>query len=269
MPAGDVALAALLKRDRAIVLAALGTVAVLAWAYLLWLASTMNPPAMPADSMAGMDAMMAPEFAPWTVAHFLFVFAMWAVMMVGMMLPSVSPTILIYTQFARQSRTLGTAFKSSGWFVLGYLCAWTAFAFLAALGQYALEYLALLSPMMVSTSRMLGGAILIAAGLYQWTPLKTACLSSCRAPLAFVQRHGGFKPDAFGSLRLGVLHGLYCVGCCWALMALLFVGGVMNVLWIAGLMIFVLLEKILPGGQYLSRAAGLAAFAAGIWLLAG
>jgi predicted metal-binding membrane protein len=264
----DAPLAALLKRDRAIVLVALATVVGMAWVYLFWLSSTMNAQAMPANAMQGMDEMMAPEFAPWTVGYFLFVVAMWAVMMVGMMLPSVSPTVLIYTQLARQSRTLGTAFKSSGWFVLGYLLVWTAFAFFAALGQYGLEYLALLSPPMMSTSRIFGGAVLVAVGLYQWTPAKTACLSACRAPLAFVQRHGGFKPDMFGSLRLGALHGAYCVGCCWILMALLFVGGVMNVLWIAALTIFVLLEKVVPQGRFVSRGAGLAAVAGGIWLLA-
>jgi predicted metal-binding membrane protein len=121
---------------------------------------------------------------------------------------------------------------------------------------------------MGTASRVFGGALLIVAGIYQWLPIKEACLSQCRAPLSFVQRHGGFQSSVQGSLRLGFLHGMYCIGCCWVLMLLLFVGGVMNLLWIAALMIFVLLEKLLPGGRYFSRAAGLAALAVGIRMIA-
>ena len=214
-----------------------------------------------------MGATMAPGFSPWTSAHGFFLFVMWAVMMTGMMTPSASPMVLLYTQVARQARTLGRVFAPAGWFAGGYIFAWTGFAALAALAQYALEHAAFLSPMMVSTSRIFGAAVLVAAGLYQLMPLKYACLSHCRAPLRFVQEHGGFKPDAWGSLRLGLLHGLYCVGCCWALMALLFVGGVMNLLWIAAIAILVLGEKLLPGGVVLARVAGVSAIAAGIWML--
>ena len=120
---------------------------------------------------------------------------------------------------------------------------------------------------MASASHRFGGAVLIAAGLYQLTPVKYACLAQCRSPLSFVQRHGGFKSSAAGSLRLGLLHGLYCIGCCWALMALLFVGGVMNVLWIAALAPLVLLEKLTPFGRWVARAAGIAFVAAGAWML--
>jgi predicted metal-binding membrane protein len=234
----------------------------------------MNIPAPAMDmsgmgDMQGMDmsAMMQPAFVAWTLPHFLFMFAMWAVMMVGMMTPSAAPMILIYAQVAHQAATLGKSFVSAAWFASGYLLVWTGFAFLATLAQWGLERMALLSPMMESSSHIFGGAVLIAVGVFQWLPIKQACLAQCRAPLAFVQQHGGFKPDISGALRLGVLHGAYCVGCCWALMALLFVGGVMNLLWIAGLMIFVLLEKIIPGARYFSRAAGLAAIAAGVWML--
>lgn len=270
MTQGDTALAAVLKRDRAVVLVALLMLAALAWAYVLWLAAGMYAPSpdMPSMSMAEMAAMMSPGFTPWTLTHALFIFAMWSVMMIGMMTPSAAPMILIYTQVARQVGTLGKPFASAAWFASGYLIAWTAFALAATAAQYGLERAALLSPMMTSTSHIFGGVLLIAAGIYQWTPLKNACLSQCRAPLAFVQSHGGFQSSGFGSLRLGLLHGADCVGCCWALMALLFVGGVMNPLWIAGLMIFVLAEKILPGSRYVSRAAGVLAAAAGIWLAA-
>jgi predicted metal-binding membrane protein len=264
----DAALLSVLKRDRLVVGAALALITIAAWAYVLWLAGTMSVPTMPTmSSMRGMD--MAPQFAPWTFAHALWAFAMWAIMMVGMMTPSAAPMVLLYAQVARQAHTLGRGFAPAGWFAAGYLFAWTSFAALAVFAQYALERAALLSPMMVSASHRFGGAVLIAAGLYQLTPVKYACLAQCRSPLGFVQRHGGFRADAAGSLRLGLLHGLYCIGCCWALMALLFVGGVMNVLWIAALAILVLGEKVLPGGPVLTRIAGMAAIAAGIWMMLG
>ena len=254
---------ALLKRDRAIVLLAIAVVTGLAWAYLFSLAFDMH------QAMPGMDMMqaMAPGFVPWTPAHFLLMFAMWTVMMTGMMTPSVAPMILIYEQVARQAKTLGQRFVPAGWFASGYLLAWSGFALIATLAQWQLERLALVTPAMQSASNIFGGAVLIAAGIYQWTPLKRACLMQCRAPLAFVQRHGGFKPGIGGSLRLGALHGLTCIGCCAALMALLFVGGVMNLAWIAGIAIFVLIEKAVPGGEIISRSAGLAAIVAGGWLL--
>ena len=261
----DAALLSVLKRDRLIVGAALAFITIVAWSYVLWLASTMSDSASALPAMPGMD--MTPEFAPWTFAHALWAFAMWSIMMVGMMTPSAGPMVLLYAQVARQAKTLGRVFAPSGWFAGGYLFAWTAFAALAVLAQYALDRAALLSPMLVSASDRFGGAVLVAAGLYQLMPLKHACLVQCRSPLGFVQQHGGFRADAAGSLRLGLVHGLYCVGCCWALMALLFVGGVMNVLWIAGIAVLVLGEKLLPGGAVLARIAGLAAVAAGLWLL--
>ena len=122
--------------------------------------------------------------------------------------------------------------------------------------------------MMESASAIFGSALLIAAGLYQWSPLKDACLRQCQAPLQFIQRHGGFRRDAKGSLKLGIRHGAYCVGCCWALMALLFVGGVMNLLWIAVLTVFILLEKVIPAGRVIARVAGGVLAASGGWLLA-
>jgi predicted metal-binding membrane protein len=127
---------------------------------------------------------------------------------------------------------------------------------LATLSQWLLERAALLTPMMATNSNLLGGLVLIATGLFQWTSLKQACLNYCRSPLIFIQDHGGFQRTPLGSLGIGFRHGVYCVGCCWALMALLFVGGVMNVIWIALLTIFVLLEKVIPGGRLLSRIAG-------------
>jgi predicted metal-binding membrane protein len=256
-----------------VVLASLAAVTVFAWAYVWWL-SLHSSEAMPmpanGPSMPGMDmpATLAPRFVAWSPAHFLFMFAMWAVMMIGMMTPSVAPMVLIYAQVGRQAATLGKPFAPAGWFAGGYLVAWSLFALVATGAQWLLDRLALLAPQTASLNTLFGGALLVAVGVYQWTPLKDACLSQCRAPLAFVQRHGGFKPGIGGSLRLGALHGLYCIGCCALLMTLLFVGGVMSLLWIAGLAIFVLVEKILPGGRIATRIAGLAAIAVGVWMLA-
>jgi predicted metal-binding membrane protein len=194
---------------------------------------------------------------------------MWTVMMVGMMTPSATPMVLTYSMVARQAQSRGTPFAAAAWFVCGYLLAWSLFALFATTGQWELERLALLTPMMASASTRFGGALLVAVGIYQWTQLKNVCLAHCRAPLSFVQSHGGFKPNAGGSVRLGLLHGAYCIGCCWALMALLFVGGVMNVLWIVALTLLVLAEKLLPYGRVVARTAGLGAFAVGIWTLVG
>jgi predicted metal-binding membrane protein len=228
------ALVAALGRDRWIVITALVVISLMALGYTAWLATGFD-----------MSDMMGPEFRPWSAAHFAFMLAMWVVMMVGMMTPSVAPMVLLYAAIARQDAGRH-AFAAPGWFLAGYLLAWTAFAFAATLLQWLLEWAALVTPMMAGTGRLLGGVLLIAAGIYQWLPAKQACLESCRAPLAFVQRQGGFRPGARAALRLGVLHGFYCIGCCWALMALLFAFGVMNLRWIAALMLVVLLEKLAP-----------------------
>jgi predicted metal-binding membrane protein len=150
----------------------------------------------------------------------------------------------------------------------GYLLAWTTFSLVATSAQWALERAALLTPMMESASNRLGAAVLIRAGVYQWAPLKEACLSHCRSPLLFIQQHGGFRSEPYPALALGFRHGIYCIGCCWALMALLFVGGVMNLFWIAVLAILVLLEKIAPLGRLAARIAGICLIASGAWLLA-
>ena len=276
---GETALARTLQRDRLIVLLALAAITALAWGYVIHLAREMHAPdgaAMP--DMAGMPDMpgmkmpdstvLAPAFAAWSATHFGLMFAMWAVMMVGMMTPSVAPMVLIYIQVSRRSAERNHAFAPAGYFTAGYLLAWCLFSALAVLAQWALERLAAITPMMVSASRPFGGAVLILAGIYQFLPMKSACLSQCRAPLAFVQRHGGFQASARGSLRLGLLHGTYCIGCCWAVMALLFVGGVMNLLWIAALMVFVLLEKLLPGARLIPPLGGVAALASGLYLVA-
>jgi predicted metal-binding membrane protein len=242
-------------RERWVVVAALVSISALALGYTGWLATGFD-----------MSEMMSPDYVPWSASYFTFMLVMWVVMMIGMMTPSVAPMVLLYAALGRQ-HAARQRFAPPGWFLAGYLLAWTLFALAATLLQWVLEWRALVTPMMAGTSRTLGGVALLAAGIYQWLPAKQACLTSCRSPLTFVQRHGGFSPEAGGALRLGVLHGLYCIGCCWALMLLLFAFGVMNLTWIAGLMVFVLLEKLLPWPRLVSRASGAAAILAGGYLI--
>jgi predicted metal-binding membrane protein len=243
---------------------------VLAWAYILWIAADMDMGGMDMSDYRMIPAgigIMAPAVAPWSGLELVLVFLMWTVMMIGMMTPSVTPMILIHARVARQAATQHKPFAASSWFAAGYLLAWTLFAAAATAAQWAIERASLLTSEMQTASDSLGATVLMLAGLYQWTPAKDACLVQCQSPLAFILAHGGFRPDAAGAIRLGLRHGAYCIGCCWALMALLFVGGVMNVLWIAGLAAFVLLEKIVPAGRILSRIAGAVLLVSGAWLL--
>jgi predicted metal-binding membrane protein len=268
----DSTLEAVLRRDRLIVAVALGVIAALAWAYVLWLADDMDMGGMNMSGFrmvpAGMG-MMIPADAPWSAVEFAFVFAMWAVMMVGMMSPSAAPMILMYARVGRQGKIAGKPFAATGWFAAGYFLAWAGFALAATLVQWVLERAALLDARMASANNLLGAVVLIAAGIYQWTPIKYACLSHCQTPFRFLMSHGGFRSDVPGCLYLGLLHGTYCVGCCWVLMALLFVAGVMNVLWIALLALLVLLEKLTPWGRWIARIAGAVFIAAGVWMVLG
>jgi predicted metal-binding membrane protein len=204
---------------------------------------------------------------PWSVVDFALMFLMWAIMMVGMMLPSATPMILLFAMVSRKQKEQGKTFVPVGAFASGYLIVWTLFSLVAAALQWALEQTALLSPMMVSASPYLGGGLLIAAGIYQLTPLKTACLKHCRTPFTFVALH--WRTGTDGAVKMGIHHGAFCVGCCWALMALLFVGGVMNLLWVAIIAGFVLLEKVIPRGRGLGHLTGAALIAWGAWLIAG
>jgi predicted metal-binding membrane protein len=273
-----------LRRDRAIVIGALATLTAVAWAYTVWLAERMSMGGMQGGGMPmaktpgmgasmGMGAALAPGFKAWTGTEFIVTFVMWCVMMIGMMTPSAAPMILIYARVGRQAALQGKPLAATGFFAGGYLLAWAAFSLVATIGQWLLERAALLTPMTALADDVLGALVLIAAGLFQWTPAKDSCLRHCRAPLGFIQQHGGFRRDPLGSLGVGFRHGLFCVGCCWALMALLFVGGVMNIVWIAGLTIFVLVEKVAPPGRLVSRlisrvsGAGLVAWGASLLIL--
>ena len=253
-------LVTVLRRDRLVVLAGLGGVTVLAWLYLILLAAAMG------DGPGAMgEAMANARPTRWTAGDFGLMVLMWSVMMVGMMLPGATPMILLFAMVNRKKREAGHPFVPTGAFALGYAGAWMAFSLFATIGQWSLHSAALLSPMLVSTSAVLAGALFIAAGTYQLTPLKHACLKNCRSPVHFIMTR--WRSGAGGALRMGLEHGAYCVGCCWFLMGLLFVLGVMNLLWVAALTILVLVEKAAPHGEWTARISGVAMLAAGLYLL--
>ncbi|TIM05254.1 MAG: DUF2182 domain-containing protein, partial [Mesorhizobium sp.] len=207
----------------------------------------------------------ATEPRAWGGANWALMIAMWWIMMIAMMSPSAAPTILLYARVHRHALAQGQIqdkLAPTGVFMAGYLLVWLGFSVAVTALHWLLEREAFVSAtMMSSQSRWLSAIVLIAAGLYQLSPLKNACLSHCRAPTAFLARH--WRPHATGALRLGALHGAFCVGCCWMLMALLFVGGIMNLVWIAALAILVLVEKLFPAGPWVGRAAGIALIAWG------
>jgi predicted metal-binding membrane protein len=214
--------------------------------------------------MPGMPEMAMGAMPAWGAADFALMAAMWAVMMAAMMLPAAAPMILCFAAIGRAQRAGGDAYVPTAFFVLGYVAAWTGFSLAATLLQWQLQSLALLSPMLAATSGAFGGLLFVAAGLYQLTPLKAVCLRQCRSPLAFVLHH--WRDGTGGAVRMGLAHGLYCIGCCWMLMAVLFAVGVMNLLWVAAIALFVLAEKALPGAPWTARAAGAAMIGFGAWL---
>lgn len=242
---GGSLLTAVLRRERAISIGALLAVIVLCWAYLITGAG------MAAHEMDGMGMAMPATMEPWPAERTFVLLVMWSVMMGAMMLPSAAPMILFYGTVtrARSNPAAGTAA-----FAAGYSAAWIVFSLGAVALQLALERSGLLSPMMQTTSTALAGALLIAAGIYQWTPLKQACLRRCRSPLEFMMAH--WRDGTAGAFVMGTRHGVYCLGCCGMLMLLLFVGGIMSLAWIAGLAAFVLIEKLAPAGRWTSRGAG-------------
>lgn len=195
---------------------------------------------------------------------FAFMFVMWFVMMVAMMLPSAAPMILTFAAIQRRRQAQGGAIVPTGVFVAGYLAIWAAFSLLATSAQFGLEHAALVSPMMGKAAPWLGAALLVGAGLFQFAPLKDVCLDKCRSPIGFIMTE--WRDGARGALVMGLRHGAFCTGCCWALMALLFVGGVMNLLWVAVLALFVLIEKVLPAGGRLGKAGGALLVAWGAWI---
>ena len=250
-------LADLHRRDRPIIVALLLGVILSAGAYLLFGMETPMP------EMAGMAMPMA---VSWTTSYVVLTLAMWSAMMTVMMLPSAVPMLLFYDSIAQKRGAGATAVGPTALFGFGYLVVWLGFSVGALLLQYGLDSASLLSPTMQTTSVALAGAILVAAGVYQWTPLKQACLRQCRSPLDFVMTH--WRAGNGGAFAMGLRHGAFCLGCCWVLMLLLFVGGVMNFAWIAGIALFVLVEKLAPAGHWIGKAAGVVFIAWGGAVLA-
>ncbi len=246
------------RRDFLAIAVSLAAVTLLSWIYLIKMAGEMSAP-------GGALCMATMQIKHWNAPYFWMMFTMWAVMMAGMMLPSAAPMILIYAAVARKAEKQGTLVASTAAFTGGYIFMWTVFSFLVTIAQWQLDKAALLSPMMVANSPKLGAALLMAAGIYQWLPVKNACLTHCRSPFHFISSH--WKQGSLGALMMGASHGLFCIGCCWVLMLLLFVGGVMNILWIAAITVFVLLEKVLPAGFQDGKLTGFLMLAAGAFML--
>jgi predicted metal-binding membrane protein len=220
---------------------------------------------MGAGTMQEMGGMTMPMSAwPWTAAHAVLMFFMWLIMMAAMMLPSAAPVILLYGTISRRSNAQISVAPIL--FAIGYVAVWSCFGLAALFAQFLLEWAELLSPMMEATSAGLSGALLIAAGIYQFTPLKRSCLRICRSPLDFLMSH--WRSGKLGAFEMGARHGIYCVACCWGLMLLLFVGGLMNLMWIVGLAVYVLIEKLVAGGQRLAQITGVLLVASGMILLA-
>ena len=266
-----------LKRDRAIVVGALLLLMVVSWLYVLIgagmprsafdmsslsmaLGETIRTPA-DGSMVRKMEGAIAAMTTPvdWTFDYAILMFFMWWIMMVAMMLPSATPTILLHALVSRKAR-LRTGEPSPPWptagFTLGYLLIWAAFSAVAAALQWAFEESGVLSPTMLNgTGTVFAGTILVFAGLYQLTPIKQACLRHCRGPISFLSRH--WRSGSIGALIMGLHHGAYCLGCCWALMTILFFGGIMNLYWILALAFIVLIEKLMPFGRGSSVTTGI------------
>jgi predicted metal-binding membrane protein len=246
------------RHDRAVLVVMLVAVPLACWSWIVPMARDMY------GSMSGPSAWMMTDL--WDGPHLLLLGAMWFVMMAGMMLPSAALTLLLYAGAARHRSTN----RHAAWWVYamaaGYLLVWAGFSVGATLLQRMLSTLLLVSPMMKVTSPRLSGALLIGAGVYQLMPIKQTCLASCSAPLVFLTRR--WRDGATGAFTLGIEHGLFCTGCCWALMLLLFAGGVMNLAVIGALTVFVLVERLVPLGQKSVQLTGALLIVLGLWVLA-
>ena len=243
------------ENGRGFILAALMILSALAWWYTIYLAKTMN--------CCMFTIKGAWPF--WSGQQFWMMFVMWVVMMVAMMVPTIAPMVLVFAMVNRKRYEQAKPYVSTGFFLLGYLIMWTGFSLLMTFLQEWLQVRALISAHMVLNNQTIQGSILILAGVFQWTPLKNKCLTHCRSPFDFIMTD--WREGAGGAVMMGLRHGAFCLGCCWLLMLLLFVGGVMNIAWIVLLSVFVLGEKIFPYGRVLSRIAGLALIAWGAMII--
>lgn len=260
----------LLRRDRLIVLGTLCAVIAASWAYLLAGAGM----GMSAVEMTRMSLMAEPMLAgaaaetmPWTPGYAVVMFLMWWVMMIAMMLPGATPMILLFAAVNRGRRKHGNPHVPTTLFAATYLLAWAGFSLAATVVHWLLSEAGMLAPGMVLSTPDQGAVLMIAAGLYQLTPIKQACVKHCRLPAAYLASH--WRPGTRGALIMGLQHGVYCLGCCWFLMLLLFYGGVMNLYWITALAAYVLLEKAIPAGHRLDRGLAAVLIVSGIWLIAG
>lgn len=252
-------LEAVFRHQHWLVCLSLGVIVVLSWLYIAATAAVME--AMGTGGWAATLMWLMP-MGQWTLAEAALVLLMWVVMMFGMMVPSAAPMILLYARVRRSEPGAGQATGLTAVFTLGYLLVWILFSLAATALQWGLTELRLLDDRMTSVSPVLAGSLLVLAGVYQLTPLKLACLAHCRSPIGFLLTH--WRAGYSGALRMGAEHGFWCVGCCWALMIILFAVGVMNIAWIAGLCLLVLLEKTVPQAHWLGRAVGLCLIALGI-----
>jgi predicted metal-binding membrane protein len=258
---GEGLLESVLRRDRRIVLACLVLLVGLCWWYLLVMADAMRAMAGEGGSFEFMWLM---PMGSWDAADFVLASAMWIIMMIGMMAPSAAPVILLYALMRRREMQQGRVIPSTGVFAAGYLSVWGGFSVAAAAAQFGLTEVSLMSDLMDSSSALLSATVLILAGAYQLTALKGACLAHCRSPVAFLASRWRDGP-----FRMGARHGAYCLGCCWAVMCVLFAVGVMNLAWIAALSALALLEKTAPRGDLVGRWSGVLLVAAGIVVLVG
>lgn len=256
-----IAVAPASRPTRAVVTGCIALVTALAWAYLVYLDRQMLP-AVGGDTMMARMGMAMER--PRGAGDAFFTFVMWAVMMIGMMAGAALPVLLLFAGIhaRRGERRTAPAVLSFG---LGYLTVWLGFSAFAAMAQWALHQGASLSPAMATRSTLAGGVILIAAGAYQLTPLKRGCLAHCRSPLGFLM--SSWRDGASGAFLMGLRHGGFCLGCCWALMGVLFVVGVMNLVWVGVLTAFILAEKLGPAGARVARAGGVVLIACGVMLL--
>ena len=276
-------LESVLRRDRLVVVIALVAVVVLSWVYVLAGAGMgmsafemtrmtqpvgvidSTQPSVQGMSMGGTAVGGTMVTGVWTVGYAVVIFFMWWVMMFGMMLPSAAPLLLLFARMMRKEKDKGAPYVPTGVFALGYVIMWAAFSAIATGAQWGLEASGLLSGIMVGTSAVLGAGLLIAAGVWQLTPWKNACLRHCRSPIGFLSAH--WRPGRTGAFKMGLAHGAFCLGCCWFLMALLFYGGVMNLYWIIGLALYILIEKLLPAGARIGQLTGVILIAWGATLL--
>ena len=276
-------LESVLRRDRLVVVIALVAVIVLSWVYVLAGAGMgmsafemtrmtqpvgvidSTQPSVQGVSMGGTAVGGTMVTGAWTVGYAVVIFFMWWVMMFGMMLPSAAPLLLLFARMMRKEKDKGAPYVPTGVFALGYVIMWAAFSAIATGAQWGLEASGLLSGIMVGTSAVLGAGLLIAAGVWQLTPWKNACLRHCRSPIGFLSAH--WRPGRTGAFKMGLVHGAFCLGCCWFLMALLFYGGVMNLYWIIGLALYILIEKLLPAGARIGQLTGVILIAWGATLL--